>query len=260
MLTLAVLDAHCESRYESRGSDFVQLDLMNDPFRLGDRIVVTSSEPNVELELMLDPTLGPSIVLLQGNRFEYPIPFDKKRKPYHPYAFLGNRIWGYVRKLDKRERDNYRNLALNAYDLKDQCAIFPHASTNSGATDERFIARCAIDGVTQTCLHGDWPYESWGINGSDDASLRIDFGRPVEAHELKLFDRADFPHDSWWSHATVSLSDGTELPLNLTKTGEAQAFDLGKRRIDWLELHDLVRGDDGKFPALSQIQVWGYAK
>lgn len=259
-LTLSVVDTAGTELFHAEGADMVQLDLMNQPFRSGDRIVVETYEDLTELEIMLDPALGPCTVLLKGGRLEFPIPFDEARKPYHPSAFLGNRIWGYARLLDSRERSNYRNLALNTHDLSDQNTFFPHASTNSGATDERFAARCAIDGVTQTCLHGDWPYASWGINGRDDAWLQIDFGRSIEAHELKIFNRADYPHDSWWKQVEVTLSDGTELALDTQKTGAPQAFDLGGRSIEWIRLHDLVRGDDGKFPALSQIQVWGYAR
>ena len=155
---------------------------------------------------------------------------------------------------------NWRNLAQNSHDVDGQQVLFPHASTNSGATDERFMARNAIDGVTQNCLHGAWPYSSWGTNKRDDAWLQIDFGRTVVAHELRLFLRADFPHDSWWKQATVTLSDGTSRIINLERTGQPQSFSLDASRIEWLRLENLVRGDESPFPALSQLQVWGVAQ
>lgn len=256
-IALEVIAADDSRLFAGRGTDLVQFDLMTLPFRSGDRIAITCDEDEAELEVLLDPSLGSSRIFLTSGRFEFPIPFDKRRRAYPPAAFIGNRIWGYARVLDPRERSNYRNLSLNAYDLPDASAVFPHASSNSGAVDDRFLARNAIDGVTQTCLHGEWPYGSWGINCRDDAWLRVDFGRTVEACELRLFNRADFPHDSWWESAELVTSDGEVRSLKLCKTGDAQIFDLGGKHIEWLRLQQLHRGDDGQFPALSQLQVWG---
>lgn len=256
-LRLSVIDAHGATLFSAQGEDFVQLDRYNDPYRAGDCIVLESDHSEAMLEIMLDAGMLPSIVLLKGGRLEFPVPFDKARRPYAPGAFAGDRIWGYARAIDGSERMNYRNLALNAHDLEGATQLFPHASTNSGATDERFQARNAIDGITQTCLHGAWPYGSWGTNKRDDAWLRIDFGRPVLAHELRLFLRADFPHDSWWKSAMIKTSDGMRRRIELERTGTPQRFRLDERVITWIRLEELVRGDDSPFPALSQLQVWG---
>ena len=255
--TLSVVDARGAMRARFEGEDFVQLDRYNEPYCTGDSIVLEADQDEVELEVMLDAGLLPAIVLLKGGHFELPVPFDKAARAYAPGAFGGNRIWGYARAIDARERLNWRNLAQNSHDVDGQQVLFPHASTNSGATDERFMARNAIDGVTQTCLHGAWPYSSWGTNKRDDAWLQIDFGRTVVAHELRLFLRADFPHDSWWKQATVTLSDGTSRIINVERTGQPQSFSLDASHIEWLRLENLVRGDESPFPALSQLQVWG---
>ena len=256
-LRLSVVNERGDALFTAEGEDFVQLDRYNEPYRAGDRIVLEANRPDVELEVMLDAGMLPSIVFLKDGRLELPVPFDKARRPYGPEAFSGNRIWGYARVITDAERGNYRNLALNSHDLIDATAVFPHASTNSGATDERFQARNAIDGVTQTCLHGAWPYGSWGTNKRDDAWLKIDFGRPVRAQEIRLFLRADYPHDSWWKHMTITSSNGESRRVDLKRTGAPQVFRLAGDAIEWLRLEQLVRGDESPFPALSQIQVWG---
>lgn len=258
-LTLSVVDARGTVRARFEGEDFVQLDRYNEPYCAGDTIVLEADQDVAELEVMLDAGLLPSVVLLKGGRFELPVPFDKAARAYAPGAFGGTHIWGYARAIDARERGAWRNLALNSHDLRDQTVLFPHAHTNSGATDERFQARNAIDGVTQNCLHGGWPYQSWGTNRREDAWLQVDFGRMVRADELRLLLRADFPHDSWWKQVTITTSDGASSVIDLARTAAPQAFDLGGRHIEWLRLEGLVRGDESPFPALSQLQVWGVA-
>ena len=256
-LSLDIISDTNETLFSAQGTGFLQFDMLNTPFRLGDRFVITSSDKITELEILLDTSLGVSRVLLTDGHLEFPIPFDKRRRAYPPAAFGGNRLWGYIRALVPRERRNYRNLSLNTYDLPGQTSVFPHASTNSGTADERFMARNAIDGVTQTRLHGEWPYASWGINGRSDAWIQIDFGCMVEADELRVFSRADFPHDSWWDKAEAIASDGRSRTLALEKTGAPQTFGLGGGPLSWIRIQNLHQGEPGKFPALSQVQVWG---
>lgn len=87
--------------------------------------------------------------------------------------------------------------------------------------------------------------------------LTVSFGDPVVADELRLYLRADFPHDSWWRKAEAALSDGSRLALHLEKTGRRQTFALGGRVITWIRLEHLVQAAEPGFPALSQIEVWG---
>ena len=258
-LSLSVLDGCGNELYKSIGADLVQLDGKNRPYREGDRIVLDVDEDDADLEIMLDAGLVPSVVHLSTRHIEFPVPFDKRKRCYADHAFAGNRLWGYVRKLGRQERGNWRNLAMNSHDFEGSAGMYPHASTNSGATDDRYMARNAIDGVFQSCHHGRWPYESWGINGRDDAWLQVDFGRAVHACELVLFLRADFPHDAWWEQARVTCSDGYDAEVPLERTGAPQAFDIGGRDIEWLRLSDLRKADDpSPWPALSQLMVMGH--
>ena len=55
--------------------------------------------------------------------------------------------------------------------------------------------------IFENASHGEYPYQSWGINQDPKAALTVDFGRPVVI-EIRLTLRADFPHDGWWEEAT----------------------------------------------------------
>lgn len=103
-----------------------------------------------------------------------------------------------------------------------------------------------------------WPYQSWGINQDPEATLTLNFGRPVTLDELRLTLRADFPHDSWWIQATVRFSDGSTEVLNLEKTAAPQIFAISPRTVTSLMLCELKKADDpSPFPALTQIEAWG---
>lgn len=259
-LTLSVVGRNGETRCSRRGDGEVTLSWRG-LYEPGDRIVVTSPEPRAHLVMRLDVCLAESRVLLVGGRFEFPVPEEAERCPYGKgWAFGDERHWAFVREEDLREANAWRNLALNAHDLRlvDQTpALFPHASTNVVCDNPQFWARNAIDGVFESAGHGSWPHESWGINGNRDAWLRVDFGEPVVADELRLHLRADFPHDTWWRSGKVELSDGRTLDLSLRGTGARQSFSLGGKTIEWLRLFDLERAEEQGFPGLSQLEVWG---
>lgn len=80
-----------------------------------------------------------------------------------------------------------------------------------------FAARNAIDGVCENRSHGEWPYESWGINMQDDAEMTVEFGQEVVTDRIVLYTRADFPHDNWWTQVTLTFSDGTDIKWKLEK-------------------------------------------
>ena len=121
-----------------------------------------------------------------------------------------------------------------------------------------FAARNAVDGIYENDAHGTWPYQSWGINRDPNAALTIEFGRSVTVDELRLTLRADFPHDSYWTQATVAFDDGSREVLQLTKTAAPQVFALAPRTVQSLKLFELKKADDASpFPALTQIEVWG---
>ena len=121
-----------------------------------------------------------------------------------------------------------------------------------------FAAYNAIDGIYENGSHGEWPYQSWGINRDPNAEWTLSFGRPVGIDELRLTLRADFPHDSWWESAVVAFSDGSEETLELKKESHPQAFDIKARTVEWLTLRHLKKVDDpSPFPALTQFEAWG---
>lgn len=100
----------------------------------------------------------------------------------------------FVRKAMKEEIMSYRNLAENVWDQHGDVNCYPHASANVETRGESVFASLnAIDGVTVSESHGQWPYESWGINRRDDAAWKVEFGRPVEMNKLVIYTRADFP-------------------------------------------------------------------
>lgn len=266
-ITLSVVAADGRVRHADEGADEVTLSWRG-AYEPGDRLVVECDRERAHLVMRLDVCLAESRVLLVGGRFEFPIPEEGARCPYGKgWAFADERHWAYVRARDAREAPAWRNLALNAHDVKldegrlgpdaPRPALFPHASTNVVCDNPQFFARNAIDGIFETCSHGSWPHESWGVNGTSDAWLKVDFGEPVRADELRLYLRADFPHDSWWSSARLELSDGGSLELALEGTGRRQVFGLGGRVIEWVRLTGLIRSEAEGFPALSQIEVWG---
>ena len=121
-----------------------------------------------------------------------------------------------------------------------------------------FAARNAVDGIYENDAHGTWPYQSWGINRDPNAALTIEFGRSVTVDELRLTLRADFPHDSYWTQATVAFDDGSREVLQLTKTAAPQTFAITPRTAKSLKLFELKKAEDpSPFPALTQLEAWG---
>jgi len=121
-----------------------------------------------------------------------------------------------------------------------------------------FAARNAIDGVTVNDAHGEWPYESWGINRREDANMKLEFGRKVAVSRIRLYTRADFPHDNWWKQVTIRFSDGSEVVAELEKSEKPYEIVFEERVITELTLEKLKKADDpSPFPALTQIEVYG---
>ncbi len=259
-LMLAVLAEDGTVRYATDGVDEVTMSWRG-AYGPGDRIVVRCDEEPVHLVMRLDVCLAESRVLLRGGYFEFVIPTGAAQKAYGKgWAFADERHWAYVRVEDLREAGAWRNLSLNAHDLGAPCgpaSAFPHVTTNVLCDNPQFFGRNAIDGIFEAAGHGSWPHESWSVCGRDDAWIKVDFGEPVVADELRLYLRADYPHDTWWSRLLVETSDGARLTALLDKTGLRQTLDLGGRVIEWLRLSGFERAEDEGFPGLSQLEVWG---
>lgn len=256
-LSIKVLDKNGKTICVSSGENFVSL-VCTAEYKEGDMIVLETSEKNIHVFFQADDALGQAFCFITDN-IHYVIPFGEKRISYSPKAFSGNRHYLFARVAEQEEISAYRNLALNVCDQHGDTHCYPHAFANVETRGEAvFAARNAIDGVCENRSHGEWPYESWGINRRDDAEMTVDFGREVEADKIVLYTRSDFPHDNWWRQVTLTFSDGSSVDWELEKSSLAHVLPVGKKRITWVRLSHLIKADDpSPFPALSQIEVYG---
>lgn len=225
----------------------------------GDRIIFETEEKNGYYVIRVDGSLDEAYVYLTRERVEYVIPFEDKKVSYNPVSFTGKNHYITMRRAENYENTSYRNLARNVMDQHGDPGCYPHVHANVETRGEAvFAARNAIDGVVANECHGEWPYESWGINRQDDAEITLEFGRPVDMDKLVLYTRADFPHDNWWTQATITFSDGTKEVVKMEKSVKPHVFLIEKRGIIWLKLSDLIKAEDpSPFPALTQIEVYG---
>lgn len=257
MLSIKVLDLNGNTVAAANGQNEVNL-FCKQEYNKGDRILIEASIQNIFIWLQLDDALGKSLIYLKGN-IDYEIPFDEKRANLSPKAFSGNKHLITAKIAQDYEINHYRNLAINVNDYHKNNTFFPHASANVETRGESvFAAQNAIDGVTINNSHGNWPFESWGINMQDDACFKLDFGRKVEIDRIILYTRADFPHDNWWKEVSFRFSDNTTLNVKLQKSELPHEITFDKKVINWLELDNLIKSEDpSPFPALTQIEVYG---
>ncbi len=257
VFTLKVVDVNGNTKFEDSAEDMANL-VVTGEYEEGDRIELEASEYNIHVWLQIDDALGKSFVYLTGS-LKYIVPFGEKRNNISPKVFSGSKHYLYVRAALEEEISQYRNQALNVCDQHGLKNLYPHASANVETRGESvFFAQNAIDGVCENRSHGCWPYESWGINRQDDAAIKIDFGRMIEADKVIMFTRADFPHDNWWTQVTLTFSDGSSIDWPLEKSRFAHVLTFEKKKITWIELSNLMKADDpSPFPALTQLEVYG---
>ncbi len=230
-------------------------------YRKGDIIDISGLEPGRFYVVRIDQAMSPSIVYITKSRVLYPVPFYAQKENIDPLAFSGCRHTVYIRKAMPYEVNVYRNLSENTFDQHSEAGVYPHAAANIETRGESvFSAQNAINGNIAHGSHGEWPYESWGINRDPDAEFRLDFGRPVNIREIWIYERCDFPHDSWWTEGTVTFSTGraVTLPFEKRPDGSAQKFSLEENNVTYLTLNRLIQAEDpSPFPALTQIKVFG---
>lgn len=257
LLTIKLYNKNGKTTAVAHGENEVSL-VYSAEYQEGDRFLFEVEDAPAFYWMQVDEAKGKSLVYVTGF-VDYPIPFGEKRVNLSPKAFSGAKHLSWMRKAWPWEVNNYRNLALNTCDSHGAENCFPHASANVETRGESvFAALNAIDGVTVTSCHGEWPYESWGINQNPDAVFRLSFGRKVKTDRIVLYTRADYPHDNWWKSGTVIFSDGSTLKLELAKTGNAQVISFEEKTISWLELQKLIKSEEpSPFPALVQIEVYG---
>ncbi len=257
--TITVIDKDGNEKASATGSQQAVL-AWKGVYEEGDSIRFTLPEKNAYYVLKVDDTMEESFIYSTEQELTYHIPFHEKKTSFNPKAFTGELHYLSVRCAMEAECTAYRNLARNAADQHEACGYYPHASANVETRGEAvFAARNAIDGVVANLSHGNWPYESWGINRQDDAEFKLDFGRPVDFDQIVLYTRADFPHDNWWEQVTLTFSDGTSETVQLEKSLEPHYIRIEKKGITWLTFGKLIKADDpSPFPALTQIEVYGW--
>ena len=256
MIQISIRDAQGALLAQSAHPDeaLARVDRVYQP---GDVIVIESDAPH--LIVQMDAAILPGEVYLPAGRMTWPVPCGEHRLAYSPAAFTGARHIVTARAMTQGETAARRNLARNPADLRGETDFFPHCTANVETRGEScFAARNVIDGMRHNDFHGEWPYQSWGIGAREDAWCLLDLGREVEIDAMALTLRADFPHDSYWTQATVAFDDGSREVLQLSKTAAPQVFAIAPRTVQSLKLFELKKADDASpFPALTQIEVWG---
>lgn len=229
----------------------------------GDRIAVEVATKGYYW-IKLDETMPETLVYIDNPEVlvevaVFPVPTGSGLVCYSPKSFYGNCHRMGARVANDEEIYSRRNLALNPFDGHNVKGMFPHASANVETRNEAvFAARNAIDGIFDNSSHGKYPYGSWGINRDPKAALTIDFGKEVEVDTVRITIRADFPHDNWWTQATLQFSDGSSEVVHLEKSALPQEFTFEKRVVTSVILTDLIQSDEeSPFPALTQLEVIG---
>lgn len=264
--------------------------LVSSGYSEGDKLVFKSDEAKY-IKIKLHDTVKEAIIYIPNGEFEFPIPAGQALRGFEKGTFDGEQTVTAKSAADDEIKE-YRNLCLNPLDYrlsdevvdpdapewsnpnesaaieKGEITAYPHVYANRVTRNEGcFYARNAIDGITITDGHGDYPYHSWGGAVHEDLTLAVYFGRPVEADKLVLFLRADYSindegkeHDTYWHTARIELSNGFAIEINPKKSDTGQIFELGKHTTEWLKLSrlDPLQHDGSQnFAALTQIELWG---
>lgn len=232
-------------------------------YKEGDYIRLEVDKINTYVYVRFDATFEESLVYFGDTTvWDYIIPIEADRKlAMKDNAFSGEGHVISARLASEDEIAAYQNLARNRHANYENLGVYPYASANvETRNDPTFYARNAIDGFFVNDDHGSYPYQSWGINQQDDAALTIDFGRVVEVDKVALTLRCDFPHDTWWDEVTLDFSDGTKEVISLEKIHTRQFRDIKKREITWVRMSSMKKAEPGPFPALTQLEVFGYNK
>ena len=257
-LKLKVLNQKGDTLAASRQGESVSL-VYSVAYGPGDRIMLEAEVPGLFCKVQFEDSMPPALIFVKGTSADFHIPPADDRPNYSPKSFTGSKHLIRARIAAEAEISARRCLTFNPYDFHGEHGFYPHASANVETRNEAvFAARNAIDGIRENSCHGEWPYQSWGINRDPEARLKLEFGRRVTADEARLTLRADYPHDSHWTRATLAFSDGSSETFSLTDSAGPQTVSFAPRTVEWAELRDLIKADDqSPFPALTQIELWG---
>ncbi len=258
VIKLKILDAKGHTLMTCEAGEHVSL-VYTGAYQPGDRVALETGAPGQFCVVQFEDTMPPALVFVREREINFHIPFGEQAVIYSPKSFIGTRHVARARLARPAEIAVRRNLAFNPYDQHENTGFFPHARANVETRGESvFAARNVIDGIFENSSHGEYPYQSWGINRDPKAELTLIFGRRVLLDELRLTLRADFPHDNYWTSASVEFSDGSRAALDLEKTALPQSFPIEPRAVEWLKLKNLVQAEGpSPFPALTQLEAWG---
>lgn len=257
-IQVRVTDRNMRVLTEANGIDRVTL-VHVEEYQEGDAVHMICDIPGF-YEVRYEDTLPPTLVYVPGTEAQFIIPFGTmNRIGYSPRAFEGKMHLITAAIANPDFVFARRNLALNPFDAQGDTGMFPHASANAETRGEAlFAARNAIDGMLANHAHYPYPFQSWGINQDPDAELKVEFGVAVNIDSIVLVLRADYPHDNYWTRATIEFSDGSHEVVTLEKTALPQSFAVEKEGIEWMVLKELIpSADPSPFPALTEIEAWG---
>lgn len=227
----------------------------------GDFIRLEVDEPNTYIMVKFDDTFEESLIYIKEPLvWDYKIPYsEEEKRAMKDSAFTGRGLAISARLASDEEIKRYQNVLRNRHATVTFAGVYPYAHANvETRNDPTFFARNAIDGIFHNDDHGLYPFQSWGINQQDDAAITIELGREVEVNRVGITIRSDFPHDTWWNQVTLEFSDGSHEIINLKKDHHRQFFDIKERKIEWVKMCEMKKGEPGPFPALTQLELFGY--
>lgn len=231
-------------------------------YTAGDTVTIKLPEGEKYLMLCLNAMMGEELVYVPSGTFTYTIPSGMNAYPPTFGSAVNNTITARLPKED--ELAEHRNLAANVYDLDSATTAYPHATSSSAYGDKaQFQERNAIDGFTANTGHENYPYQSWGPDHESGYSwMQVDFGREVYVDEVQIYIRADFPHDTHYTSATLEFSDGTEMDITMTRTAEAQVFTFDAIKTSYIKIKDLVPADSSTslWSGIMELEAYGYAE
>jgi len=83
-------------------------------------------------------------------------------------------------------------------------------------------------------------------------------GIKVTVNKVRLYIRSDFPHDTYWTNATLQFSDGTSQDIVLKKTSEPQEYTFPEKKIRWIQLANFKQPTQPLgFAAVTEMEVYG---
>lgn len=256
-MKIMLMDGQGNVKLHSQGENHAEL-VWYGSYEPNDRLIVEMEEKNYA-RIQLDSLISPAFVYVEKGKFEFEIPFGRAKEAYPQEAFTGP-IHQITAEILEKPTGRYC-LSENPLDVRFESGVYPHCTASAETRGESvFAARNTIDGLIITPGHGFWPYTSWGEAEDPHAEIIIWFGRKVQAEEVQIYLRSDFPHDNYWKEALLVFSDGHEEKIHMEKTGNCQSFVLSELRcVEWVKMKDFKKDEQepSPFPALVQWKVYG---